>query len=295
LLPAATVVALTLAFMGLYNWRLTGNAFLLPHVLNSRTYSSAGLFLWDHPKAPLHYHNQQFEDFYNGWERADYNNSLDDVLRVSGEKLIRGGSTYFWWASALLLPTMLCVFRDRKMRLPLAIFFLVTAGFFSLIWSMPHYVAPLASIIFLLLVQGIRHLRTVRPFGRPIGLALSWSIVFLLAADVSLSVKKHECDPLIWTCQGDPSRAAIAEKLARTPGKHLVMVRYSEDHNIHDDWVYNGAEIDAAKVLWARELDYEQNAKLFTYFKDRQIWLVTPDDDNTKLIPYPFSPAPPQH
>jgi hypothetical protein len=99
----------------------------------------------------------------------------------------------------------------------------------------------------------------------------------------------------MWTCQGDLSRAVIAEKLAHVPGKHLIMVRYDEDHNIHDEWVYNGAEIDGAKVLWARELDEKQNGKLFAYFKDRQVWLVTPDDDNTKLIPYEPPPSPISH
>jgi hypothetical protein len=285
-LSAAAVLVLTLSFMGFYNWRLTGNALLFPHVLNSRTYGSTGLFLWDHPKPPLEYHNQQFEDFYNGWEREDYNNSWHDILNVSSEKLIRGGSTYFWWGSALLLPGLFFSFFDRKMRLPLVTLFLVTAGFFSSIWSMAHYVAPLTCVIFLLLVQAIRHLRTISPRGFPIGLGLSGAVVCLLAIDVGVSVGTHHCDPLIWTCQGDPSRAVIAEKLAHTPGKHLIVVRYSEDHNIHDDWVFNGAEIDGAKVLWARELGREQNAKLFAYFKDRQIWLVTPDDDNTKLIPY---------
>ena len=53
-----------------------------------------------------------------------------------------------------------------------------------------------------------------------------------------------------------------------------------------DEWVYNGAEIDNAKVLWARELDAEQNAKLLACFKDRTIWVVTPDSDNTFLGPY---------
>jgi hypothetical protein len=55
---------------------------------------------------------------------------------------------------------------------------------------------------------------------------------------------------------------------------------------VHDEWVYNGAEIDSAIVLWARELDAAQNARLFAYFRDRQIWLVTPDADNTLLEPY---------
>ena len=293
--PLAIVLLLTAGFMGYYNWRLTGNAFLFPYVLNSRTYQTAGLFLWDHPKEPLHYHNQQFEDFYTGWEREEYQHTWQDVWQVTAEKLTRGGSTYFWCGALLLLPGLPFVLFDRKMRLPLLIFLIGTAGFLVLIWSMPHYAATLTSVIFLLLVQAIRHLRTIRMAGRPLGLALSWAIFFLLVADVVVSVENHVCDPLDWTCDGDPSRAAIAKKLAQTPGTHLIMVRYEEDHNLHDEWVYNGAEIDTAKVLWARELDPAQNAKLFAYFKDRQLWLVEPDTDNTELIPYSPPAAPPKH
>jgi hypothetical protein len=121
--------------------------------------------------------------------------------------------------------------------------------------------------------------------------ASSHAIALLLALETGTYVSLRMCSPLPWTCKGDPSRAVIAEKLEHTPGKHLIMVRYAkDDHNIHDEWVYNGAEIDNAKVLWARELDAEQNGKLFAYFKDRKIWLVTPDTDNTYLEPY-ASPA----
>jgi hypothetical protein len=292
--PLAVVLTLTIGFIGYYNGRLTGNALLFPHTLNTRTYRTTGLFLWDHPSEPLKYHNRQFEDFYNGWEREDYQNTWQDVRRVSAEKLTRSGSTYFWWGAVLLLPGLPFVFADRKMRLPLLIFLLGTAAFLTLIWSFPHYAATLTCVIFLLLVQSIRHLRTIRLRGRPLGLALSWAIFYLLAADVGLSVRHHVCDPLEWTCEGDPSRAAIAKTLSNTPGKHLIMVRYAEDHNLHDEWVYNGAEIDTAKVLWARELDPGQDAKLFAYFKDRQIWLVEPDTDNTELIPYAAAAPPPE-
>ena len=293
--PLAVVLTLTIGFIGYYNWRLTGSAFLFPHTLNTRTYRTTGLFLWDHSKVPIQYNNEQFEDFYNGWEREDYQNTWPDVWKVSAEKLTRSGSTYFWWGALLLLPGLPFVFFDRKMRVPILIFLLGTAAFLTSIWSFPHYAAPLTCVIFLMLVQAIRHLRTIRLGGRPLGLALSWAIIYLLAADVGFSVPRHICDQLDWTCKGDPSRAAIGKKLSDTPGKHLIMVRYQEDHNLHDEWVYNGAEIDTAKVLWARELDSVQNAKLFAYFKDRQIWLVEPDTDNTELIPYQApQTAPPQ-
>jgi hypothetical protein len=293
--PLAIALTLTVAFIAYYNWRVTGNALLFPHVLNSRTYRSTGLFLWDRPQLPLTYHNQQFEDFYNGWEREDYDNTWSGVQTVSTEKLIRGGSVFFWWGALLLLPGLPFVFFDRKMRLPLLILLLGTLAFFSLIWSFPHYAAPLTCVIFLLLVQAIRHLRTIRPGKRPLGLAFSWAVVILLAADVGLSVSRRSCDPLEWTCQGDPSRAIIAKNLSKTPGNHLVVVSYEPDHNLHDEWVYNGAEIDTARVLWARDVDPLQNAKLFAYFKDRHIWFVYPDKDNTELIPYspqPVSPIP---
>src|SRR6266436_1524363 len=292
--PLAVLLLLTTTFIGYYNWRLTGNALLFPYVLNTRTYRSMGLFLWEHPRQPLHYHNQQFEDFYNGWEREDYQNNWQDLRRVTEEKLTRSGSTYLWWGALLLLPGLPFVFFDRKMRLPLLIFVLGTAGFLVLIWSMPHYAAPLTCVIFLLVVQAIRHLRTIRVAGRPLGLAFSWAILCLLATDIGLSIKDRACDPLDWTCKGDPSRAVIVKTLSNPPGKHLIMVRYDEDHNLHDEWVYNGAEIDAAKVLWARDLDPAQNAKLFAYFKDHQVWLVQPDTDNTELVPYSPLPVSPK-
>jgi hypothetical protein len=294
LVPLAVSLLLTAGFIAYYNCRLTGSAFLFPYVLNTRTYQTAGLFLWDHPKKRIQYNNQQFENFYNSWEREQYQNTWQDIRKVTAEKLTRAGSTYSWWGCLLLLPGLPFVFFDRKMRLPVLIFLMVAAGVLVVIWSMPHYAAALTCVILLLLVQAIRHLRTIRPGGRPLGPALSWAVIFLLASDVGLSVQNRVCDNLRWACEGDASRAAIEKKLAQAPGKHLIMVRYDQDHNLHDEWVYNGAEIDSAKVLWARELDPAQNAKLFAYFKDRQIWLVEPDNDNTELIPYPLASVPPE-
>jgi len=293
LAPLTLVLVLTAAFMGYYNWRLSGNALLMPHVLNTRAYHTTGLFLWDHKEPEIHYRNQQFEDFYNGWERENYDNTWADVARVSTEKLGRCAITYFWVGELLALPAIPFLFRDRKTRLLIVTFLLVTVGVFAVIWSNAHYAAPVTCVILALTAQAIRHLRTMRIGHRPVGVALSRAIVLMLVLDTGINTFRGTCDPLLWPCQGDPSRAAIAEELQHSPGKHLIMVRYDkDDHNIHDEWVYNGAEIDNAKVLWARDLDLEQNAKLLAYFKDRKIWLVTPDSDNTYLEPYTPPGAP---
>ena len=288
--PLSAVLALTIAFMGYYNWRLTGNALLMPHVLNTRTYHTTPLFLWQHAKPELTYHNEQFEDFYNGWEREDYQTTWKDVFAVSTEKVARLGVELFWPATLFLMPALPFALRDRKMRLLGFTLVLCLAGVFAVIWSAPHYAAPITCIVYALLAQSVRHLRLLKWKARPVGIALSRALLVILVLETGTNVGRRACDPMWWTCTGDPSRGYVQDQLMQMPGKHLLMVRYSEDHNIHDEWVYNGADIDGSRVVWARELDPEQNAKLFAYFKDRDIWLVEPDTDNTEIKQY--SPPP---
>ena len=286
LLPLSAVLVLALAFIGFYNLQLTGHALLFPHVLNTRTYHSTPLFLWEHLKPALTYNNQQFEDFYNGWEREDYQTTWKDVRDVTAEKVARMGVEFFWPGALFVLPALPFVFRERKTRLLVVTFFLCLAGVFAVIWSAPHYAAPLTCVIYALLTPAVRHLRTMKWKARPVGVALSRALVILLVFETGINVARHACDPLWWTCTGDSSRIAVTKQLLETPGKHLIMVRYSDDHNIHDEWVYNGADIDGSRIIWARELDKRQNDRLFSYFKDRQIWPVEPDLDNTEIKPY---------
>jgi hypothetical protein len=290
--PLLAVLIATAGWMGYYNWRLTGNVLLMPHVLNTRTYHSTAVFLWQHPKPEKRYSNQQFEDFYNGWEREDYRNTWADVRRVSWEKIQRCGYAYFWPGLLLVLPGLPFALRDRKMRLPWITLAVGIVAVFVVIWSNAHYAAPFTPALYLFIVQTMRHVRAMRIAGRPVGMALVRAAVILLILDNIANVRIHRCDPLPWTCEGDVSRFAILDKLEHEPGKHLIVVRYEVDHNVHDEWVYNGAEIDSAKVLWARELNANQNAKLFAYFKDRKVWLVIPDVDNTYLESYTPPGAP---
>jgi len=285
-LPIAAILLLTATFMSFYNWRLTGNPLLFPNALNVRTYHTAPMFLFQVSRPEIHYRNQQFEDFYNGWERAEYDHSWQSVKCLSWLKSVRFFSAFAWWGMLLALPALFFVIRDRRMGLAWVTFGFVAVATYLIVWSNSHYAAPVTCLLILLYLQSLRHLRLMRWKRWRWGAIFARTSVLLLLVDTASAVMRKNCDTFYWTCQGDVSRLTIQRKLEALTGKHLVMVRYTEDHNIHDDWVYNGAEIDSAKVVWAREINPEQDAKLLKYFGDRKVWLVTPDTDNTFLEPY---------
>ena len=83
-------------------------------------------------------------------------------------------------------------------------------------------------------------------------------------------------------------RARLLNQLNEDGGHHLVIVRYGPRYSVHREWVYNEADIDRAKVVWARAMDEAQNHKLVEYFKDRRVWLLEADSDRSppKLRPY---------
>jgi hypothetical protein len=289
-LPLLASLLLLGLFMVYYNWRQTGNPLLLPHVLNTDTYVTAPMFLWQHAKLPLHYRNAQFDNFYNVWERAYYQKTWKDARRVSEKKVASMGALFFWRAELLLLPFVPFLLRDRKVRLLVAILLLGVLGILAVVWDEPHYAAPMACVLFALVVQTMRHVNTLKVGRRRLGaMIVRVAVVVLLVQTVGRALE-HQCDPSQDKCGGLRERAAIIDKLKSAHGKHLVMVQYSKLHDSHFEWVYNGAEIDAAKIVWAREMDRTQNEKLFAYFKDRQVWLVNADEYGPgarQLKPYP--------
>jgi hypothetical protein len=295
--PLLTAMILLGGFMAYYNWRVTGHPLLMPHVLYTNTYYSTPSFLWQAMNPPLHYRNAQFEAYFNGWARDYYHRSWAEVGRVTKEKFEMFGNYFFSRAEWLLLPFVPFLLRDKKMRLILATFAIGTLGVFMVVWGHPHYAAPLVCVVFALVVQTMRHLNTVRVKGRRLG-ALVVRVVVIVGLTVTLDrALEGKCDVDQDRCAENIERVEIADELSSTPGKHLIMVRYNANHNYHDEWVYNGAEIDSAKVLWARELDAAQNERLFAYFKDRQIWLMRPDEVDHKLRqlkPYPRAAAQPK-
>jgi hypothetical protein len=85
----------------------------------------------------------------------------------------------------------------------------------------------------------------------------------------------------------------MVEDLSRCEGQHLVIVRYGPGHKaaLDMEWVYDGADIDGAKVVWARDMGEAGNKELIDYFKNRAVWLVEPDEKPPRVSPYSGQPA----
>ena len=81
-------------------------------------------------------------------------------------------------------------------------------------------------------------------------------------------------------------RSKIANQLAGLGGRHVVVVHYGSQHNVEQEWVYNGANIDAAPVVWAHDRGSAENQNLLKYFADRTVWFFDPDATPATLRRY---------
>jgi hypothetical protein len=177
----------------------------------------------------------------------------------------------------------------------------LAAGMSIEIYLLPHYVAPFTGAFYAIGLQAMRHLRFWKPEGRPMGLALSRLTVVVCVlmaavrvAAVPLHFGTNEFPSGNWnlTWYGPDhfgvERDQIETHLNQLPGEQLAIVRYGPKHNPLDEWVYNRADIAGSKVVWAREMDPEDNLELFHYYGNRQVWLIEPDAMPSKMSPYPM-------
>jgi hypothetical protein len=81
-------------------------------------------------------------------------------------------------------------------------------------------------------------------------------------------------------------RFDVIAKLEKEPRPQLLIVRYAL-HQPLPAWIYNPADIDAAKVIFARDYGPCGNQELLRYYPNRQKWLLEVDGFDYKLTPYP--------
>lgn len=288
-LPIVVIGFVAAAATGYYNYRVTGSPVRLAYEVNRDTYSMAPYFVWQSPRTEPAYRNAAMRDFYLAeLHEFERNRTFAGYLQRAAEKFVA------WWQFFLgpLLTVPLLAFpwvlKQRKMRLPLLVCAAMVAAFALQTWTLPHYFAPATGALYILLVQGLRHLWQWFPGPRPIGRAIVRAIPTLACAMILLRVGAAAAHVSIeppWP-RGNLQRANILRELQQQPGQQLVIVRYGQQHNPDHEWVYNRADIDAARVVWARDMGKDANQELLRYFRGRTVWLVEPDRPAPQAVPY---------
>jgi len=251
----------------------------------------APYLIWQTPNPEPAYRHIAMRDFYLHIELPAYQRmrSATGFVRETAIKFLVIWGFYLGPVLTIPLFALPWTLRDRRIRWLVVAGAVSLAGMAVVTFFIPHYVAVITAVIIALVLQAMRHLRTWRPEGRPIGMALVHALVVVSV----LLVPVHAW---LWARKGPetlasigPQRARILTRLEALPDRQLVMVRYQPQHDPLQEWVYNGADIDGSKVVWARDMGPEQNEELLRDYKDRRVWVVEVDDRTAKLDAYPMA------
>jgi hypothetical protein len=279
-LPLLTVLIFGGLATGYYYWRVTGNPFRMTYQVNRSTYATAPYFLWEKPAPEPDYHNSAMRGFYRK-ELHDFQQSrtLSGFVHRGAEKVVSWWQFYLGPLLTVPLLALPSVAQQKKFRLPLIICAAMVLGLGIQTWNLPHYFSPATGALYILLTECLRQIRLWRRKTTCAGDDLVRAIAALAFAMVLLRVgfaAVHIPIEPQWP-RGNLQRAKLLRCLEQLPGQQLVIVHYAPQSDPTLDWVYNSADIDAAKVVFARDMGASANHELVDYFKYRRAWDVYAD------------------
>jgi hypothetical protein len=295
--PLALLLAVTSVCMGYYFWRVTGNPLRMPYQVERQTYAVAPYMIWQHVRPEPVYNHEVMRKMFVEEELYGLK-----VFRSPLGLLLRGYLAWsFFWGPALALPlimlplTLAQDFSVRRMERS-TLFLLaamgVSAGGSVLVnFYSAHYSAPATGLFVAAVLLSMRPLRNWNLIGLFLSRCIPLICVLTLAlraAATPLRLPVAEFFEYAWYQKSSPDlgRAQIQRELQMFAGGQLVIVHYLPNHRPFREWVYNEADIDHAKVVWARDMGQEQNLELIRYFKDRKVWLLRVDEIRPKLTAY---------
>ncbi len=300
--PAAALLIAGAAWLGYYDSRVNGSPLILPYTINRATYATAPYFVWQEPRPEPQYRHEEMRRFYKVDELDDYKrvHSRSGIVAMTLVKALRA---VFFFSGAALLPLFLMLpraLRDRRIRFLVLSLIVLAAGMTIQIYLFPHYLAPFTAAFYAVGLQAMRHLWHWSPGGQNVGMAITrFSItICVVMSGLRLFDQQLHCPvpqrPVsTWICNWfgpdhfDTDRAAAERRFEKLPGQQLAIVRYAPTHDPIDEWVYNAADIDGSKIVWAREMDDASNNELIHYYSNRKVWLVQPDMPQSEIVPYP--------
>ena len=303
-LPSASVLAIGLAALGYYFWRVTGSPFTIPYQLNIQTYGLL-YFPWQKIRELPPLHHPIMQSFYRDAVIGVYHEARLHPLQL--QFLKKFVVWLFYFGPILTLPWLVWLLtRPRgkfwKSFTPELRFILLASvvAYVSIMLTIhtgqPHYAAPMTILFYAFVLLLMKDLWEWQPGGRASGRFLVRSVavvciaLFLMrTAAPALHATPNPSWVRTWCSQDEQNleRARILKELEGKPGEHLVIVRYFARHDIIlNEWVFNNADIDSSKVVWARDMGPQQNEELLQYFRVRNVWLVEADAKPARLMSY---------
>ncbi len=289
--PIAVSLAFVAVGMGTYFAAVTGSPTRLPYQVNQERYGWPMTLPW----TKIHYVQHDRKEFaeYFDYELRERMSFQSPSLFFAGIGMRLQQDWRFFVGPALTIPLLFTrrILRARRLRPVFVVGTAVlVAGYAEP--HFPHYLAPATLPIFAVIVQGYRHLRRFRFRNIDLGVRLARAIPLILISVVSFRLLSRPLGFEVprfggytsWCCKvdGNVNQDQIVRRLPQGR-RHLILVRYSPTHRWVEEWVYNRADIDEARVIWARELGSIQDQKLIQYFHDRQVWRFEPDATPQKL------------
>jgi hypothetical protein len=288
-----------------YCWRVTGSPLRMPYKVYQETYDPTPYFVWQTPRPLPVYRHAELESWELG--RAAQFAKFRTISGFGTILLSKALVFWFFYMGPLFTVVILLMIAISSANLtwreldPRTSFLLISAlvslmGLSLEVPSLPHYAAPITCLIYALLLRAMDYIRASwHSRGKPTGQsAVRWLsaaalAVFLLRVALPSHLPQYGSIQLAswYTGQQQASEHEhIASELKQHPGSHLVLLHYSPRHDASNEWVYNQADIDRSRIVWARDMGAEQNKELLRYYRDRCVWLRDADDASPKLSPY---------
>ncbi len=296
---SALVVAPAIGLMLLQNKQVTGSWTTLPYVLSRYQYGVPTTFTTQPLPTP---HRSLTRE-----QQLDY----DAQSEAHGKHTDTFPAYWARWASRirfyrfflltplfLVLPAFLVALREYRFVWAAFTIFIFSLGTNFYPYFYTHYIAALTCLFVLISVVGLERLSRWVIRGNAVGQESARLLLLLCVAHFIFWFGLHasrDSDLVAamtpfetWDAinQGDPEgRIAIGHVLTASPGEQLVFVRYWPQHQFQE-WVHNAADIDHARIVWARDLGPDENQKLLHYYPQRIAWLLEPDAHPPRLAPY---------
>jgi hypothetical protein len=156
------ILTCTAAAMAFYNFRVTGHPLHMPYLVHERTYMVAPAFIWQQPRPEPMYRHKVVRDFHLSESLGWYvlQRSASGLLRVirgkvEGLWIVYQADHYLRFALTIPIVMMLWGLRDRWLRFALLTCGALTAGLLMETWFLPHYSAPITSLLFVIVFEGL--------------------------------------------------------------------------------------------------------------------------------------------